>query len=133
MLRDISPYRVKVMLHFCGDEFRRQLACHAEEKCITLQEKRSARATSPQEANHEELNRAQQQKPQAKDNRIQLINIHQVQTFLQLFCQLNAKRGRGQQQSREKAQQQNATRDNQRFERVIHGHFSKSVSAGISA
>jgi len=39
MLRDISPCRVKVMLHFCGDEFRREQACHAEEKCITLPEK----------------------------------------------------------------------------------------------
>jgi len=39
MLRDISPYRVKVMLHFCGDEFHQGRRFPPEEKCITLPKK----------------------------------------------------------------------------------------------
>jgi len=39
MLRDISPCRVKVMLHFCGDELRYGRVKLPEEKCITLPEK----------------------------------------------------------------------------------------------
>jgi hypothetical protein len=39
MLRDISPCRVKVMLHFCGDEFQLGRGCPPEEKCIALLKK----------------------------------------------------------------------------------------------
>lgn len=69
----------------------------------------------PDKTQHKELNATEQQKPQAVDQGIKLIEIQQVEALHQTLRQLQPRCGRGKQQHRDKSHQQDAGKGEQRF------------------